>query len=421
MLFLISLLSGLEGQIFERPSFSLSPSDHDPCRVADFRSSLIPGALSLKMADISWLTPCNGATFAAGDTIPVKWKTSRRTVSPSFRLCLSSELTSPKTRRNQNATASNECGMAIWPVVNEEKGIYCTSLSAPSRVKSHHTYVLRMEDDSGSIFESPLFSLIPSRSSTLVADTDNDPSFELPQAPFVAHMKSSSPPPHISTAHASGGTPNPTTGSSSASSRLPSSHTGSTSSPSYPVLTVLLGHEPSNAASFAVPLAVVAGVVLIAILLAVWLRRRLTKRRATDAEKLTLSRQSSKSIFKTSGELEDGMASLPGDAPIPLFMPVDLPRVQKRSQRKAVPISATYTNGRPVVRNSVKSSRALSTRSTHAQANAYPPPITLTSRGLSDEEREDSTAHPVLRDYFQPSPPMSLLPHERPPRAHVPD
>ncbi|GLB36724.1 hypothetical protein LshimejAT787_0310110 [Lyophyllum shimeji] len=170
------------------------------------------------MADISWLSPCNGAVFSAGDTIHVKWKTSQPTACPSFKLCLSSELTAPNTRRDQNSTASNECGTAIWPVVKEGKGFYLTSLSAPSHVKSHHTYVLRMEGDSGLMSESPGFSLTPSNASASAPHTPDDPSLGASQAPFIARPKLSSPTHNIPKADASGSTRSAITHSAKASS-----------------------------------------------------------------------------------------------------------------------------------------------------------------------------------------------------------
>ncbi|KAF8060848.1 hypothetical protein FPV67DRAFT_1452917 [Lyophyllum atratum] len=376
------------------------------------------------MADVSWLTPSNGATFSAGDPIHLQWKTSRPIVSPSFRLCLPSGPSTPRTRRSQDVAASDECGMAIWPIIKEEKGVYCTSVRVPDNLKAQHTFVLRMEDDFGAISESPCFSSAPHRSSVLTEKKNNDTSFDTSQAPFVAHTKSS--PRHTSTADASRNSSSTATGSSATSSRPAAPPNSSHSSPPPLIPNTLLSHKPPNAASFAVPLAVVAAILLIAIFLAIRHRRKLAKERATDAEKLTLARQGNETILKEHDVTNETINDLSKDAPgpVPLFMPVDLPPVQiKRSHRKSVPVSSAYTNVNATlaVKNSVKSSRALSTRSTYSQASAYLPPIVPASQGLFDEEREDPTVHSVIADYFQPSPPISPSAPEPLPKAHVTD
>ncbi|KAF5376972.1 hypothetical protein D9615_007217 [Tricholomella constricta] len=369
------------------------------------------------MADISWLAPVSGSTFSPGDRIHVKWKATRPTVSASFRLCLSS-LSTSQSRRDDGA-----CGMAIWPKVKDKGETFTASFAVPEDLKDPNTFVLRMEDVSGTTFESPIFFLTPSRlpASGEVKGAASSPG--APQTPDnMAHHSEQSPssisPP---VAAVSSSSTNPTLNSSTTSSQpgyTPKSG-DATSSSSIP--NILLSHNPPNTASFAVPLTIIVVMFLIGVWLAIRHHRKLMKGRLIDAEKLRLPRQSSGSTFKAPdnlGDISNGSKHAP--VPIPPFMPVDLPQVPKRSHRKSVPVSSTYTNAAPVVKNAVRNSRALSTRSTYSQASVYLPPIVPAPQGLFDEERENPTAHSVIADYFQESP---IISHtgtlDPPPRAHV--
>ncbi|KAG6819216.1 hypothetical protein H0H93_014122 [Arthromyces matolae] len=108
-----------------------------------------------------------------------------------------------------------------------------------------------------------------------------------------------------------------------------------------------------NLLSVAIPLGFMICLTVIALSLAVVHFRKRVKRQAIDTEKLAnMSRwSSSDSLYKDKGQLEyPANAAIPAhiSGPVPLFMPVDLDAAPepegKRSPRKSVPMSPSYTN-----------------------------------------------------------------------------
>lgn len=249
------------------------------------------------------------------------------------------------------------------------------------------------------------------------APTANEPPSEGSQAPLAAkHMKSNSPTDNVMHTTPSIDSPsqimNPI---STTSPQLPSVSVASSASgtPS----NLLVSHKPPTAAAFAIPLSIVAFILTIATILSFRHCRKLKRERIKGLEKLSLSRESSKSSYKSTGDIESTLAVLSKNeggyfapVPVPLFMPVDLPRVPERSRRRI------YTT--PSARNSVKSARPLSTRSVYSQSSAYLPPIVPTSRSLFDEY-DNLATDSIVENYLQPSPPLSPLIPSPSPRVHA--
>jgi hypothetical protein len=209
---------------------------------------------------------------------------------------------------------------------------------------------------------------------------------------------------------------------------LPQSPLGITSSSgnhtTQPIAPHMLAtHKTVAAVAYAIPLSVVAVILLVATGLAFRHQRTLRRDRRSNADKLYFWRQSSCRSSKSAGDVELALNALSKydtgsdvSAPVPLFMPVEAHREPKRSTRKALPPSS-YTT--PSARSSMKNSRPPSTRSI-LSANYYLPPIATTSTGFFDER--DAVTQSVISDYFKPSPPVtpSVLP-SKPQRLHVRD
>lgn len=109
--------------------------------------------------------------------------------------------------------------------------------------------------------------------------------------------------------------------------------------------SMLATRTPPPTAAFAVPLSIVAAILLVAVFLSLRHNRKLAEERAQDVEKLVLSRKSSvassfRSGYSRQSDIEHALnvlskAQSQGDvktAPVPLFMPVEVP--QQRQPRR---------------------------------------------------------------------------------------
>jgi hypothetical protein len=94
-----------------------------------FAVILLDHALCAASSDIIWTSPSDGDIFGPGDTIVGKWNASTEAVSPSFRLCMSSEPESGAVaRERKGGTDDGSCGSAVWPNVEQSEGSYLISL-----------------------------------------------------------------------------------------------------------------------------------------------------------------------------------------------------------------------------------------------------------------------------------------------------
>jgi hypothetical protein len=96
---------------------------------------LVDHALCAASSDIIWTSPSDGDIFGPGDTIVGKWNASTAIVSPSFRLCMSSEPSEPSepdtglvARERKSDTGDGSCGSSVWPAVEQSEGSYLISL-----------------------------------------------------------------------------------------------------------------------------------------------------------------------------------------------------------------------------------------------------------------------------------------------------
>lgn len=74
--------------------------------------------------NIAWISPTSKTTYAPGDSITGKWKTSKALVSPSVSLCLAELGSSDGKKRS----ADESCGKALWPDIAKDGNQYSFSL-----------------------------------------------------------------------------------------------------------------------------------------------------------------------------------------------------------------------------------------------------------------------------------------------------
>jgi hypothetical protein len=205
------------------------------------------------------------------------------------------------------------------------------------------------------------------------------------------------------------------------------SNTSTNTAPSPSAPYVLASRSRPPTAAFAVPLSLVAAILLVAGGLSLHHRRKLGAERTRDAEQLALSRQSSLNSFKSSStrsdDVEHALSVLSRNGapvPVPLFMPVDVRREPRQFTREAYP---QYTAPSHQSTNEITSTYYARTTASPVHSppkHQYLPPITTSTRGLLDEDEDNATAtHSVISSYMQPSPipPSCLL--SAPERLHI--
>lgn len=84
--------------------------------------------------DVTWITPSEGDTFAAGDTLVAQWKAEKAVVSPSFRLCTALDDSDGRSRSirrevedddDEDESVDGSCGQAVWPTIQHtDDGTY---------------------------------------------------------------------------------------------------------------------------------------------------------------------------------------------------------------------------------------------------------------------------------------------------------
>ncbi|KAK0207904.1 hypothetical protein DFS33DRAFT_391853 [Desarmillaria ectypa] len=206
---------------------------------------------------------------------------------------------------------------------------------------------------------------------------------------------------------------------------------------------ILATRSPPPVAAFAVPLCCVGAILLVAAGLCVRHNRQLDQERARDAEKFAVSRNSSSGSFRSYqsdvlSKSQSDMYHYGSAMPVPLFMPVEMPRERTRQLPYFAPPMYYHDSRRKHSysrsTSSQPSRRSGSSYSSHSRPltrlpsrkdsdRTYLPSITPSPLAVDLEERDGhhgtSVTDDVLSEYMQPSPlpPDCLLP--APQKLHV--
>lgn len=206
--------------------------------------------------------------------------------------------------------------------------------------------------------------------------------------------------------------------------------------------SILATRSPPPVAAFAVPLCCVGAILLVAAGLCVRHNRQLDRERARDTEKLAVSRNSSFGSLRSyqSDALtksQSDMYHYESAMPVPLFMPVEMPRERTRQMPYFVPPMYYHESRRKHhysrSTSSRSSTRSDSSHSSHSRSSTVPsrmnsdrtylPSISASPLVVDLEERDGhngaSVTDDVLSEYMQPSPlpPDCLLP--APQKLHI--
>ncbi|KAK0232726.1 hypothetical protein IW262DRAFT_1451202 [Armillaria fumosa] len=380
---------------------------------------------------VQWESPAAGDRFGPGDVLIGKWRADRPVDAPSFKMCGNSSSSPPqvRSRDSDDQTGDNDrsnCGETVWPTVQHGNGSDSVSLAVPN-VTSDESFYLLMIDNFGTKYRSPPFLLSPT-SSVTVQDAAPAPlsNSNTAQSPFGASLPSV---PYPAASPVGGAPVTPPTVSPAS---LPVSSTN-----------ILATRSPPPVAAFVVPLCCVGAILLVAASLCVRHNRQLDRERARDTEKLAVSRNSS---FGSLGSYQnDMMSKSQGDMyhygsamPVPLFMPVEIPRERTRQMPYFVPPMhyqeirrkrhcSHSTSSRSSMRSdSFRSSHSRSSTTPPSRKNSdrtYLPSISASPLVVDLEERDEhhgaSVTDDVLSEYMQPSPlpPDCLLP--APQKLHI--
>ncbi|KAK0475091.1 hypothetical protein IW261DRAFT_1568009 [Armillaria novae-zelandiae] len=393
------------------------------------RIILVLIVLSERGGAVQWEGPAAGDRFGPGDVLVGKWRADPPVDAPSFKVCGNSSPQVNSRDSDDQTSDSNDggnCGEIVWPTVQHGNGSDSVSL-AVLNVTSDESFYLLMIDNFGAKYRSPPFLLSPT-SSAIVQDAAPAPlSSNTAQSPFGASLPSV---PSPAASSVGGATATPPTVSPAS---LPLSPTN-----------ILATRSPPPVAVFAVPLCCVGAILLVAAGLCVRHNRQLDRERARDTEKLAVSRNSSFGSLRS--YQNDILSKSQGDMyhcgsaiPVPLFMPVEMPRERTRQMPYFAPPMYYHESGRKrhyshstLSRSSVRSD---SSHSSHSRSSNTPPspknsdrtylpsisasPLPAVDLEEKDGHRGVSVTDDVLSEYMQPSPlpPDCLLP--APQKLHI--
>ncbi|KAI9437046.1 hypothetical protein H4582DRAFT_378212 [Lactarius indigo] len=220
-------------------------------------------AVLAQASTVVWNSPTPGDRFSSGNTIIGKWQTPEKVVSPSFGLCTAGE---------------NHCGATVWPEVKESAGYYLVSLAVPD-VDKESAYYLRMKDDFGHTYSSPIFTL------TSYLQNENNPATVPPDVVAQPQSGSDQAPMSPVTTPDTANPLNP----ASADPAAPYAPSPSSAAVPHPLATlgplVAAAHSAPPAAALAVPLSLAGAIIVLAGGLALHHRRRLVaeKERARES------------------------------------------------------------------------------------------------------------------------------------------
>ncbi|KAJ7207046.1 hypothetical protein GGX14DRAFT_117811 [Mycena pura] len=381
-----------------------------------------------KSFNIAWISPVADVTYPS-DMILAKWTSSETINSPSFKLCAT---TSKDLQRSLgDKDSSGTCGVALWAPVTENAGVYQAPVTVPNNVLPNREYYLQMEDDAGNKMDSPVFALgagAPSASNDPQSVTGVEPQA---QAPFGSSNPSSVPVAPVAAPVASPlypGSPAAVSASVSASTSSALNHISTAAAFDPDILSV---KTPASTAAFAVPLSVVAVVILIASGLFLRHRRKVNAQCVKDAEKLPRAGtvHSFKSNSSRGSEVELALHVLSRHqecthSPVSLFMPPQ-DRVKGRTRSVSTPYAYPYPSyafdGRVTQRRGSMCFGNTSSVVEHPKRPRLPPIATAGSF------ETDPVTNVILADYMLPSPtlrsststPRCLLP--APQKLHLRD
>ncbi|KAF5385562.1 hypothetical protein D9757_006794 [Collybiopsis confluens] len=326
---------------------------------------------------VQWISPSAGDAFSTSDSILAKWSADTTVVSPVFKLCLGEPQSSFGSRSEEQGDDSS-CGSKVYPTVQQSAGTYSTSLAVPNATQGQHWH-LEMSDDFENTWSSPAFSLSSSGYPSVASVEGSQFPVSIPPASTVAIPATSVP---VEVASSSSATP------------------------------MLATRTPPPTAAFAIPLSIVAVILLVAAFLSFRHNRKLAQERAQDLEKMILSRKSSnassvKSEFSRQSDIEHALNVLSKvqsqsevkTLPVPLFMPVQMP-VQpepRRCTREAY-CSKQYTEYNRPSQETIYRERPPSYR----QALPLPPLSRSQSRARSLVASMSSSTSPPSRTIVHP-------------------
>lgn len=419
---------------------------------------------------ITWKRPTSGATFQPGDTLAVEWISDSDIVSPSIRLCEGStdtrrrrSLGEANKRHHRQIRRENNCGESIWPEVQKtSNGSQHVDLDLPNAAEPKSYYLL-MQDNFGSLMQSPLFSVSSGQVSSSDAASTNAVADTITTASKTTPYTDDSGPTNLPAAQAPLSHPiaaGPVQGVPLASFNSTEKSTpGIPKGPIYVDSNNLLTHNhPPPVAAFAIPLTAAAVALLIAGGLAV--RHCRARRKEREHDKLTskildklrrLDTRNSSSVTQSTNAPQIPPVQI---QPIPLFMPISMehdsimatqrastPKIgeARQSTRRAYcyrsPLGPPASNGYIHSLSNDMSCAHLRGISAHASSGRsrtrnlpamepytsssplsalYLPPPTF-SRSMAKEESPISnscTTSDILEDYCLPSPRLGSVSHD---------
>ncbi|KIL62175.1 hypothetical protein M378DRAFT_801884 [Amanita muscaria Koide BX008] len=425
---------------------------------------------------ITWKRPTSGATFQPGDTLAVEWISDSDIVSPSIRLCGGStdtrrrrSLGEANKRHHRQIRRENNCGESIWPEVQKtSNGSQRVDLDLPNAAEPK-SYYLVMQDNFGSLMQSPLFSVSSGQVSSSDATSTNAVADTITSTSKTTPYTDDSGPTNLPAAQAPLSHPSavgPVHGVPPSFNSTEKSTPGIPKGPIYVDSNNLLTHNhPTPVAAFAIPLTAAAVALLIAGGLAI--RHCRARRKEREDDKLTSkildklrrsgTRNSSSSTQSTNAPQIPPMQI----QPIPLFMPMsmpismehdsisatqqastlDYPKIgeARQSTRRAYcyqsPLGPSASNGYSYSLSNDMSCAHLRGIPTHASSSRsrsrnlpamkpytsssplsapYLPPPSF-SRGMAKERSSISnscTTSDILEDYCLPSPHLGSVSHD---------
>ncbi|KAI0666222.1 hypothetical protein C8Q78DRAFT_1109179 [Trametes maxima] len=268
---------------------------------------------SAEAANVTWISPSDGDNYASGDTLVGRWSSDKAVVSPSFRMCVTDHGSQVSSRGNSgddeedgednddrgddhgsagggggsdnddddDNNGDGSCGATMWPTVEHSDGSYFVHMfqhvyelrSLPNVTSSAHCYLL-MVDNFGVKMSSPTFSFGDTPAAGEASPTDDTPT----------------------TPPASASDPSAT---STPSSAVNAGMQNPAATPQPPAI-LDESRMPVPTAAYAVPLSLVASVIVAAGGLSVHQRRKLRTERLQEQETLkrrgALSRHSTLSL-----------------------------------------------------------------------------------------------------------------------------
>ncbi|KAI0651415.1 hypothetical protein C8Q79DRAFT_996867 [Trametes meyenii] len=251
---------------------------------------------SAEGTNVTWISPSDGDTYASGDTLVGRWSTDKPVVSPSFRMCVTDHASQVSSRSDSgddeddgedsdsrngggdddDNNGGGSCGATMWPTVEHSGGSYLVHMSLPNVTSSAHCYLL-MVDNFGAKMSSPTFSFGDTPTADEASPTNDPPTPSASTSASTSDPSATSTPPSAVNAI---GTQNPAT--------------------PQPPAVLDESHMPVPTAAYAVPLSLVASVILAAGGLSVHQRRKLRSERLREQETLrrrgALSRHSTLSL-----------------------------------------------------------------------------------------------------------------------------